>query len=144
MQHPFTHIRILAGINEDSQESKPLFITTRKYIRQMVCIFLALFRALFIIERAEVAPEVSDDSHKTIQAMLKQHHVESSMDCFNEIQQIISLAPGMRLVYRTNFAGMYNDISQVIFFFRSLYAIYNGISCRWCIFTTQSSQGSHR
>lgn len=124
MQHPFTHIRILAGINEDSQESKPLFITTRKYIRQMVCIFLALFRALFIIERAEVAPEVSGDSHKTIQAMLKQHHVESSMDCFNEIQQIISLAPGMRLVYRTNFAGMYNDISQVIFFFFVAYMPY--------------------
>ena len=26
---------------------------------------------------------------------------------------MVQLAPGMRLVYRTNFAGMYNDVSQV-------------------------------
>ena len=37
------------------------------------------------------------------------------MDLFNVLQQMVSLAPGLRLVYRTNFAGMYNDISQVPF-----------------------------
>ena len=30
------------------------------------------------------------------------------------MQQMVHLAPGMRLVYRTNFAGMYNHVSQVM------------------------------
>ena len=63
--------------------------------------------------RTEVAPDVPEAMRETLTNMLKQHHVESSMDFFTELQQMISLAPGMRLVYRTNFAGMYNDISQV-------------------------------
>lgn len=48
--------------------------------------------------------------------MLKQHHVEASLDFYNVLQQMVTLAPGLRLVYRTNFAGMYNDISQVVYF----------------------------
>jgi hypothetical protein len=32
------------------------------------------------------------------------------------MQQMVHLAPGMRLVYRTNFAGMYNHVSQVVYF----------------------------
>jgi hypothetical protein len=46
----------------------------------------------------------------------KSNHIESSLDLFNHLQQVICLAPGMRLVYRTNFSGMYNDISQVVYF----------------------------
>ncbi len=33
--------------SENEEEEDALFITTRKYIRQMVCIFLALFRYAF-------------------------------------------------------------------------------------------------
>jgi hypothetical protein len=51
-----------------------------------------------------------------IKSAFKPHHIESSVDFFNHLQQVICLAPGMRLVYRTNFAGMYNDISQVVYF----------------------------
>ena len=29
---------------------------------------------------------------------------------------MVHLAPGMRLVYRTDFSGMYNDVSQVVYF----------------------------
>lgn len=99
-----------------SDREEGLFITTRKYIRQMVSIFLALFRAIYIISSAEIAPTVSDDIQGMIKAAFKGHHIESSMDFFNHLQQVICLAPGMRLVYRTNFAGMYNDISQVVYF----------------------------
>ena len=59
----------------------------------------------------QVAPAEDVDS-KRVQDMLKSHHIESSMDFFDELQQMVHLAPGMRLVYRTNFAGMYNHISQ--------------------------------
>ena len=60
-----------------------------------------------------MAPEISEERHSAISSLLKQHHVEASMDFFNVLQQMVTLAPGLRLVYRTNFAGMYNDISQV-------------------------------
>ena len=39
--------------------------------------------------------------------------IESSDDFFALLQQMVYLAPGMRLVYRMDFAGMYNDVSQV-------------------------------
>lgn len=103
----------MTQIPSDNEESV-FFITTRKFIRQMVSIFLALFRAIFIISSAEIAPVVSEEMHAMIKAAFKNHHVESSLDFFNHLQQVICLAPGMRLVYRTNFAGMYNDISQVM------------------------------
>jgi hypothetical protein len=48
--------------------------------------------------------------------------VESSQDFFNNLQQVVCLAPWMRLVYRTNFAGMYNDISQVVYFHHPKFA----------------------
>lgn len=51
-----------------------------------------------------------------VEKALRQHHIESSMDCFNEFQQMVYLAPGQRLAYRTLFSGLYNDVSQVIFF----------------------------
>lgn len=99
-----------------SDKEEGLFITTRKFIRQMVSIFLALFRAIYIISSAEIAPSVPEEMQGMIKAAFKGHHIESSMDFFNHLQQVICLAPGMRLVYRTNFAGMYNDISQVVYF----------------------------
>jgi hypothetical protein len=40
--------------------------------------------------------------------------VECSVDGFATVQQIVQLAPGMRLVYRMDFSGMYNDVSQVL------------------------------
>lgn len=93
-------------------------------------------RAIFIISSAEEAPsqaiatsteattttttpsttEEEDGSYSWIKSVFKTHHIESSSDFFNHLQQVICLAPGMRLVYRTNFAGMYNDISQVVYF----------------------------
>jgi hypothetical protein len=77
--------------------------------------------------------------------MLKQHHIEASLDFFNVLQQMVSLAPGLRLVYRTNFAGMYNDISQVHLFNapRSACACYLLTSFyRWFIFISPNLPGS--
>jgi hypothetical protein len=48
--------------------------------------------------------------------MIKPYHVEASLDQFNIQQQLFFLAPAQRLVYRHNFAGMFNDISQVVYF----------------------------
>jgi hypothetical protein len=83
---------------------------------------LVLHRAHHIVVTARVADELSADRRAAICAMLKQHHVEASMDFYNVLQQMVTLAPGLRLIYRTNFAGMYNDISQVVYFHNPKFA----------------------
>jgi len=91
-------------------------IISRKALRQAISILHILFRILYIIQKTEFTLPVESSFLKKIVNSLKQHHIESSMDFFNVFQQMVYLAPAMRLVYRTNFAGMYNDVSQVIYF----------------------------
>ncbi len=85
--------------------------------------YIAVFnRSIYIISSAEIVAEVSEEDNTLIKSAFKTHHIESSSDFFNSLQQVICLAPGMRLVYRTNFAGMYNDISQVVYFHHPKFA----------------------
>ena len=92
-------------------------IISRKSLRQIVCVLVSLARVQSIAQRAISTPTYAPEiiNAHVIQA-LRLHHVEASMEFFNGLQQMMQLAPGMRLVYRTNFAGMYNDVSQVIYF----------------------------
>jgi hypothetical protein len=100
-----------------SLPGQTMAIIARKSLRQIVCVLVAMARVQSIAQQAVLTPSYSSEHIRThvVQA-LKQHHIEASMDFFNGLQQMMHLAPGMRLVYRTNFAGMYNDVSQVIFF----------------------------
>ena len=90
-------------------------IVTRKFIRRLVCLFLVLLRSLKIITDAQIADDLEEKRIEDLKGVFQQHHVESSEDTFMLLQQMVHLAPGMRLVYRTEFAGMYNDVSQVIY-----------------------------
>ena len=93
-----------------------LSIISRKSLRQTICLCFSLLRVQDIISRSKKVPEPSELETKKVIKALKIHHMESSMDFFNLLQQMVYLAPGMRLGYRTNFAGMYNDVSQVVYF----------------------------
>ena len=104
-QH-ITPLPLLAG-------PKELMIVTRKFLRQMCCTLLVMARVLHIVSAAEVVPELSQAEREGIVSILQVHHIQASMDTFSMLQQMAILAPGQRLVYRTNFAGMYNDVSQV-------------------------------
>jgi len=108
----------VAGVNGDKEETEiRLSIILRKSLRQAICILFSLLRVHSILSRCEQPPSTLRSTIKQektlIIASFKQHHIESSMDLFSELQQITHLAPGMRLVYRTNFTGMYNHVSQV-------------------------------
>jgi hypothetical protein len=100
----------------------PIFgVISRKALRQSTCVLMILFRIHFIVFNSQIIElEEDDEDVKRIKNMIlnsmKSHHIESSIDFFNNFQQMVYLAPGMRLVYRTNYAGMYNDVSQVIYF----------------------------
>jgi hypothetical protein len=93
-----------------------LSIISRKSLRQAICLCFSLLRVQDIISRSNKVREPSELESKKVIKALKIHHMESSMDFFNLLQQMVYLAPGMRLGYRTNFAGMYNDVSQVVYF----------------------------
>ena len=110
---------------DDMQHVTPLpdtklGVMARKSLRQALCVLLVLCRVCAIVERAEPAP-VSDVRRTVIDA-LRAHHMEASIDTFNALQQMMYLAPGQRLAYRTHFAGMYNCVSQVIFYHHPRYA----------------------
>ena len=91
-------------------------IVTRKFIRRMCCIFLMLYRTLEITTSALVVPPPGDADLSILRGAFREHHIECSNDFFAMLQQMVYLAPGMRLVYRMDFNGMYNDVSQVVFF----------------------------
>ena len=95
-----------------------LSIISRKALRQAICTCFSLLRVQDIVTRSVCVPSttISEADIYRVNRAMKSHHIESSMDFFNLLQQMVYLAPGMRLVYRTNFAGMYNDVSQVIYF----------------------------
>ena len=97
--------------------SHNMSIISRKSLRQVICVLLGLARVQDIVQRSVHVPVQSPEKQaRTVLDALKQHHIEASMDFFNCLQQMTQLAPGMRLAYRTNFSGMYNDVSQVIYF----------------------------
>lgn len=92
------------------------FILSRKTIRYLLSLLLALYRTLHIVSTATACPEITEERRCALVQALKQHHLEASVDFWSVLQQMIQVAPGMRLSYRTEFAGMYNDISQVVYF----------------------------
>lgn len=92
------------------------YIVTRKYLRQLCCILVILFRTLHIISEAQVVPPVDDATASHIRGSFQEHHLECSGDFFSTLQQMVQLAPAMRLVYRNDFSGMYNDVSQVVYY----------------------------
>ena len=102
--------------SNNNDDGTSLSIISRKSLRQAICTCLSLARVQDIYEKSVLIPESTQDELKNMIKAMRQHHMEASMDMFNLLQQMAYLAPGMRLVYRTNFAGMYNDVSQVIYF----------------------------
>ena len=118
-------------------------VVSRKSLRQAVCVLFALLRVHHIVSVAQDVATPTDAEESTIIEAMRQHHIESSQDIFSVLQQMVYLAPGQRLAYRTLFSGMYNSCSQVI-------ACANGAShaltviyaYRWCTFIIPASAAS--
>ena len=98
-----------------------LGVVSRKSLRHAVCVLLALVRVHHIVSRSEDVPEATDGEINVVVDAMRQHHIESSMDCYNDLQQMVHLAPGQRLAYRTTFCGMFNHVSQVVYFHHPRY-----------------------
>jgi hypothetical protein len=103
------------GAVEPSKEDPALFQLTAGSIRRMISTFLIIYRHLYLLAVCENVPAIWRDLGIT------KYHVEASSDDFNMMCMHLSLPVAAKLNYRHDFPGMYNHVSQVVFFHNNDY-----------------------
>ena len=88
---------------------------TRPALRRMLSSFLVLYRHIDAHRRAVRVPAEPFDCG------LKKHHMEASTDDFHLLCMFLQLPAAARLTYKLDFPGMYNHISQVVYFHNAQY-----------------------
>lgn len=103
------------GAVEPSKDTPDLFQLTAGCVRRMISTFLIVYRHLYLLAVCENVPSVWRDLGIT------KYHVEASSDDFNMMCMHLSLPVAAKLNYRHDFPGMYNHVSQVVFFHNNDY-----------------------
>ena len=85
-------------------------------LRRMAGSLLIMYRHLHLLSVCVNVP-----SSQGYDPGLSKYHYEASQDEFNLLCMHISLPVAARLNYRHDFPGMYNHVSQVVYFHNSLY-----------------------
>lgn len=91
------------------------FRVTRACIRRTVCTFMVLYRHLHLLAVCKAVPGRWCDHGIT------KYHVEASNDEFNLLCMHLALPVAAKLNYKHDFPGMFNHVSQVVFFHNSEY-----------------------
>jgi hypothetical protein len=99
---------------EPGQEAER-FRVTHVFIRRTVCTFLILYRHLHLLSVAKAVPARWRDPG------VSKYHLEASNDDFHLLCMRLTLPVAATLNYKHDFPGMYNHISQVVFFHNSEY-----------------------
>ena len=81
-------------------------------IRRFVSILFVLYRHLHMFHGCQRVDPIDTSHIETTQ----EFHVQASMECFYRHSMHMDLPPAARLLYRQDFAGFYNCISQVVYF----------------------------
>ena len=110
-------------IMDDPSETQPSTDRTLKdkmsltpgALRRMVGSLLIMYRHLHLLSVCVKVPS------KNFDAGLSKYHYEASNDAFNLLCMHIALPVAARLNYRHDFPGMYNHVSQVVYFHNSQY-----------------------
>jgi hypothetical protein len=89
---------------------------SRPGLRRLLGSFMALYRHLDLLRRAERAPDRPD-----AQCEIRKHHVEASNDDFHMLCMNLLLPAAAKLNYKQDFPGMYNHVSQVTYFHNPQY-----------------------
>ena len=89
--------------------SARLLRLTRPCLRRMLATLLMLYRHLHLLAAARVVPPVPYDCG------LGKHHMEASTDDYSQLCMRMVIPVGSALVYKQDFAGMFNHISQVVY-----------------------------
>ena len=88
---------------------------TRPAMRRMLGGFLVMYRHLHLLSWAEEVQPVPHDCG------IRKHHMEASTDDFNILCMCMRLPVAARLNYKQDFPGMYNHVSQVVYFHNPQY-----------------------
>jgi hypothetical protein len=115
-QHPAQ-----AAVFDDAASTEPhaggLIRLSRPGLRRMLGSFLVLYRHLDLLGRAQQAPAPQDQFEKSV----RKHHVEASTDDFHLLCMNMLLPAAAKLNYKQDFPGMYNHVSQVVYFHNTQY-----------------------
>jgi len=111
-------------ILDDPSETQPCkireyadkVVLTPAAMRRCLGALLIMFRHLYLLDRSVKVPS------QNYQACISKYNYEASMDAFHLLCMHISIPVGGRLTYRHDFPGMYNHISQVVYFHNSQYS----------------------
>ena len=110
-------------IMDDPSETQPTTDRSHKdrmsltpgALRRMVGSLLIMYRHLHLLsECTKVQPQGFDTG-------VSKYHYEASNDAFNLLCMHMALPVAARLNYRHDFPGMYNHVSQVVYFHNSQY-----------------------
>ena len=93
----------------------PLLRLSRPCLRRILGSFLVLFRNFHLMATAQPPPPFPPYD------AIRKHHIEASMDDFNLLCMHLALPTAARLNYRHDFPGMYNHVSQAVYFHNSQY-----------------------
>lgn len=90
---------------------------SRPGLRRLLGSFLVLYRHMDVLGRAQEVPVPAEP----IECELRRHHVEASTDDFHLMCMHTLLPVAAKLNYKQDFPGMYNHVSQVIYFHNPKY-----------------------
>jgi len=88
---------------------------TRPAMRRMLGGFMVMCRHLHLMSMAEHVDPAPHDCG------IRKHHMEASGDDFNLLCMSMRLPVAARLNYKQDFPGMYNHVSQVVYFHNPQY-----------------------
>lgn len=100
----------------NDRAQKDMMTLTPGALRRMAGSLLIMYRHLHLLSVCTKAPPAPG-----FDPGLSKYHYEASNDAFNLLCMHISLPVAARLNYRHDFPGMYNHVSQVVYFHNSQY-----------------------
>jgi hypothetical protein len=109
---------------DDTSETQPCtqkehqdkLMLTAGALRRMAGSLLIMFRHLHLLSMCIKVP------NQGFHAGISKYHYEASNDAFNVLCMHFSLPVAARLNYRHDFPGMYNHVSQVVYFHNNQYS----------------------
>ena len=115
-----------AKVFDDASCTEPatagLMRLSRPGLRRMLGSFLIIFRHLDLLKRSKQASEIlADLKAEQEDSGLRKHHIEASTDDFHLTCMNMLLPTAAKLNYKQDFPGMYNHVSQVIYFHNTQY-----------------------
>ena len=85
-------------------------------IRRFLNVFLVMYRQIYMHKMATLV-----DGNDTGDITVNVHHAVAGGDDFDNLSMCWDLMPAARLNYMHDFPGMYNCVSQVVYFHNSKY-----------------------